>query len=143
MHKPGNLSASWKRRCSAPERRSGIRRREWCAALCPVARCTGALDVLVVGSLLKAGKAGGSATATEAEPAAANMARMERLVGVEGRLALEEAEALAARLSEAEAVEMGPRCPVGLKELERYRPAVSSEIASARRWSSNDAWGKP
>jgi hypothetical protein len=85
----------------------------------------GALDVLVVGSVLKAGKGGARAAAAETEPAAADMARVERLVGVEGRLALEEAEALAARLSEAEAVEVGTRCPAGLKELERYRPAVS------------------
>jgi hypothetical protein len=50
---------------------------------------------------------------------------VERLVGVEGRVALEEAKALAARLSEAEAIEVGTRCPARLKELERYRPAVS------------------
>ena len=75
----------------------------------------GALDVLVVGSVLKAGAAGPRAAAMEAE----------QLVGVEGRLALEEAQTLAARLTEAEAVETGPRCPTGLKELERYRPDVS------------------
>lgn len=85
----------------------------------------GALDVLVVGSVLKAAKGGARAAAAETEPAAADMARVERLVGVEGRVALEEAEALAARLSEAEAVEVGARCPAGLKQLERYRPTVS------------------
>lgn len=85
----------------------------------------GALDVLVVGSVLKASKGGARTAAAETEPAAADMARVERLVGAEGRVALEEAKALAARLSEAEAVEVGTRYPTGLKELERYRPTVS------------------
>lgn len=85
----------------------------------------GALDVLVVGSVLKAGKGATRTAAAESESAAADMARVERLVGVEGRVALEEAKALTARLSEAEAVEAGTRCPAGLKELERFRPAVS------------------
>jgi hypothetical protein len=98
----------------------------------------GALDVLLVGSVLKAGKAGTSAAAAEAEPAAADMARVERLVGVEGRLALEEAEAIAARLSEAEASESGTRCPAGLKELEHYRPTVSEPPTGVT--SENPLW---
>jgi hypothetical protein len=98
----------------------------------------GAMDVLVVGSVLKAGKAGTRAAAAEAEPAATDMARVERLVGVEGRVALEEAEALAARLSEAEAVEVGTRCPAGLKELERYRPTVSEPPTGVK--AENPLW---
>jgi hypothetical protein len=66
------------------------------------------------------------------------MARVERLVGVEGRVALEEAEALAVRLSEVEAVEVGTRCPAGLKELERYRPAVSEPPTGVR--TENPLW---
>lgn len=75
----------------------------------------GALDVLVVGSVLKEGTAGPRAAALEAEP----------LVGVEGRLALEEAQSLASRLTEAEVVETGPRGPTALSELERYRPTLN------------------
>jgi hypothetical protein len=92
----------------------------------------GALDVLVVGSVLKAGKGTTRTAAAEAEPAAVDMARVERLVGVEGRVALEEARALTVRLSEAEAVEVGTRCPAGLKELERYRPAVREPPTGVR-----------
>lgn len=96
-----------------------------------------ALDVLVVGSVLKAGRAEAAGVA-QAERPPTDLARVEQLVGAEGRLALEEAWALEARLSEAEAVEVGSRCPSGLQELERYRPSVSEPpsgvTAESRLW---------
>jgi hypothetical protein len=98
----------------------------------------GALDVLVVGSVLKTGGAEARTGVEQAERLAAEAARVEQLVGTEGRLALEEALALEARLSEAEAVEAGPRCPPGLKELERYRPGVSEPPSGVK--AENPLW---
>ncbi len=98
----------------------------------------GALDVLVVGSVLKAGGAETRSGVAEAERMAVEAARVEQLVGADGRMALEEALTQEARLAEAEAEAAGPRCPSGLKELERYHPRMSEPPsgvkAESRLW---------
>ncbi|WP_224250314.1 hypothetical protein [Hyalangium gracile] len=107
------------------------------------------LDVLLVGTVLKtraAGPAAVEASTSEAGAASVEAGRLA-LAGVETRLAAEELPALEARMVEAEALEVGPRCPARLDALDRSRPVStqppSSVGADSPRWTSYVAyWGR-
>jgi hypothetical protein len=104
------------------------------------------LDVVLVGSVLKAGAVG--AAEVEAGAAEATVGSVEAgrlaLAGVEASLAPEELPALEARMVEAEALEAGPRQPIHLEELSRYRPASTRPPpgveADTPRWTSYVAY---
>ncbi|WP_224363250.1 hypothetical protein [Hyalangium versicolor] len=84
------------------------------------------LNVLLAGTVLKQGLAETRAGVTETRQLAQEISVEERLAvsGVEGRMAEREvAEALAAHLAEAEAQEIGARCPARIEVLARYRPS--------------------
>jgi hypothetical protein len=90
-----------------------------------------ALDVLLVGGVAMAvegriAKAEVKAGAAEAEKLSREAMAKQRLVlpEVEGRLSLEEAAALEARLQEAEALEEGARQSARLETLARQRPSL-------------------
>lgn len=98
-----------------------------------------ALDVLLVGTVLKTGAAG-AAEATVGSVEAGRLA----LAGVEARLAAEELPALEVRMVEAEALEVGPRYPSRLEALTRHRPSgaqpPSGVEADHPRWTSYVAY---
>lgn len=105
-----------------------------------------ALDVLLVGTVLKTGAAGaagveaGTAEATAGSVEAGRLA----LAGVEARLAAEELPALEVRMAEAEALEAGPRYPARLEALTRHRPSgehpPSGVEADHPQWTSYVAY---
>lgn len=105
-----------------------------------------ALDVLLVGTVLKTGVAG--AAEVEASTAEASAGSVEAgrlaLAGVEANLAAEELPALEARMAEAEALEVGPRHPGRIEVLARYRPSrlqpPSGVEADHPRWTSYVAY---
>lgn len=103
----------------------------------------GALSVLLVGTVLKAGAAGiaeAEVGATEARAGAAGAGRLA-LPGIESRLAEREvAAALETKLAEAEVQAFEARHPVSLEALERYRPSRAQPptgvAANHPRWVS-------
>lgn len=105
-----------------------------------------ALDVLLVGSVLKTGAAGAPAARAGVAEATTGSVEAGRLAlaGVEARLAAEEIPALEARLAEAEALEVGARHPARLEALLRHRPVraepPSRVEADSPRWSSYVAY---
>ncbi|KFE68096.1 hypothetical protein [Hyalangium minutum] len=105
-----------------------------------------ALDVLLVGTVLKTGATGTAGVAAGTAEASAGTVEAGRLAlaGVETRLAEEELPALEARMVEAEALEVGPRYPARLEALTRYRPSgaqpPSGVEADHPRWTSYVAY---
>lgn len=105
-----------------------------------------ALNVLLVGTVLKTGAAGVAEAEAGAAEARAGTVEAGRLAiaGVEVRLAAEELPALEARMVEAEALEIGARYPGRLEALVRYRPSrtqpPSGVEADHPRWTSYVAY---
>ncbi|WP_224367963.1 hypothetical protein [Hyalangium versicolor] len=104
------------------------------------------LDVLLVGTVIKAGVAQAAeagAAAAEATPGPVQAGSIA-LAGVEASLAVEELPALEARMAEAEALEAGARHPPRLEVLANYRPSStrppSGVEADSPRWTSYVAY---
>jgi hypothetical protein len=111
-----------------------------------------ALNVLLVGTVLKTGAVGmaeAEAGAAEAKAVAEEAGRLAREASVERRLAVpgaevalaaEEAAAIGARLAEAEVLEPGPRHPARVEQLARYRPRRGQPPAGVE--AGNLRWGQ-
>lgn len=105
-----------------------------------------ALDVLLVGTVLKTGVAGAAEAGASTAEATASSIEAGKLVlaGVEASLPAEELPALEARMAEAEALEVGPRHPGRMEVLARYRPSrlqpPSGVEADNPRWASYVAY---